>query len=204
MDFVIEIGRRQRKRQAMHQALLDVAQQLFQEHGVSRTTVDDIAEAADVARTTVFNHFPSKESIALELASDTMQRIAEAAQALLESGMPALDVLQTTARSILDASVSQGELSAAVARELLHSDPERSAHAHQLVPMKHIVEAILVQAREEDAVRANLSLDIVSERFSALLTQIVAQVSTCEAGTLREHLAVCIDILFNGITERSF
>jgi AcrR family transcriptional regulator len=180
-----------------------VAQRLFEEHGITHTTVDDIAEAADVARTTVFNHFPSKESIALELAADSMQRIAESAQALLESGMPALDVLQNAARSILETSLTQSELSAAVARELLHSDPDRCARAQLLVPVKHITEAILWQAREEDAVRPDLPLDIVAERFTSLLVLIVAQAATSDAATLHKHLNVCLDILFNGITERS-
>jgi AcrR family transcriptional regulator len=203
MDFVIDISRRQRKRQAMHQSLLDTAQRLFDEHGIARTTVDDIAEAADVARTTVFNHFPSKEAIALELAADNMQRIAESAQALLESGMPALDVLQATCRSILESALDQGELSAAVARELLHSDPERCARAHNLVPVRHIIEAILLQAREEDAVRPDLPLGIVAERFSSLLIFIEAQAATSKATVLKQHLSVCLDMLFNGITERS-
>ena len=202
MDYVIEIGRRQRKRQAMHQMLLDVAQRLFEEQGIGRTTVDDIAAAADVARTTVFNHFASKEVIALELASDTTQGLAQQAQALLESGIPALDVLQSISRTFLDASLDTGESAVAVARELLHTDPERVARAHQIVPIRHIVEAILIEAREEGAVRPDLPLDVVADRFSALLVQIVTQVVTCEASRLHEHLAVSLDILFNGITER--
>jgi AcrR family transcriptional regulator len=202
MDYVIEIGRRQRKRQAMHQMLLDVAQRLFEEQGIGRTTVDDIAAAADVARTTVFNHFASKEVIALELASDTTQGLAQQAQALLESGIPALDVLQSISRTFLDASLDTGESAVAVARELLHTDPERVARAHQIVPIRHIVEAILIEAREEGAVRPDLPLDVVADRFTALLVQIVTQVVTCEASRLHEHLAVSLDILFNGITER--
>jgi AcrR family transcriptional regulator len=204
MDYVIEISRRQRKRQAMHQTLLDVAQRLFEEHGVSRTTVDDIADAADVARTTVFNHFPSKESIALELAADAVEHIAQQAQAQLESGTPALDVLQFAARGMLEVSLEQGELAEAVARELLHHDPERAARANSLVPLRGILEAILLQAREEDAVRADLPLDVVAERFTALLLQMVGQVATCPRERLISHLAVCLDMMFNGITERSF
>jgi AcrR family transcriptional regulator len=202
VNYVIEIGRRQRKRQAMHQMLLDVAKRLFEEQGIARTTVDDIAEAADVARTTVFNHFPSKEAIALELASDVTQEIAQQAQALLDSGMPALDVLQCVARSFLDASLTKGDSAVAVARELLHPDPDRSARAQHLVPVRQIIEAILLQAREEDAVRDDLPLEVVAECFSALLVQIVTQVMTCEVPSLQVRLSVSLDILLNGITER--
>jgi AcrR family transcriptional regulator len=56
-------SRRTRKRLATRQAISDAATRLFFEHGFDRVTVDQIAEAADVGRMTVFNHFPRKEDM---------------------------------------------------------------------------------------------------------------------------------------------
>src|SRR5437764_10063070 len=136
MDQVLDLGRRHRKRQAGHQTLLDSAAELFSEFGVARTTIDDIANAADVARQTVFNHFPYKEVLALELASDSVQAVAERAQALLEAGVPSMEVLQCAARQVLEAAIERGEVAVVVARELLHPDPERAERAMQLVPLQ--------------------------------------------------------------------
>jgi AcrR family transcriptional regulator len=55
-------GRRDRKKQATHRALRSAALELVAERGYANVTVEDIAEAADVATRTFFNHFPSKES----------------------------------------------------------------------------------------------------------------------------------------------
>lgn len=55
--------RRSRKRLAIRQIISDVATRLFFERGFDRVTVDEIADAADVARMTVFNHFPRKEDM---------------------------------------------------------------------------------------------------------------------------------------------
>ncbi|QYE33549.1 TetR/AcrR family transcriptional regulator (plasmid) [Polymorphobacter sp. PAMC 29334] len=55
--------RRSRKRLATRQAISDAATRLFMERGFDRVTVDEIAEAADVGRMTVFNHFPRKEDM---------------------------------------------------------------------------------------------------------------------------------------------
>jgi AcrR family transcriptional regulator len=202
VDYVIDLGRRQRKRQAVHRNVLDAAQRLFAERGVSRTTVDEIAEAADVARQTVFNHFPYKEALALELGADNIQNVAERANALLEAGTPALEVLQRSARAFLDSSIEQGECAAIVARELLHPDPERATRAAERVPLNDLFEAIMIQAREEGEVRCDLPLDIVAKRVGAILTSIVAQAMTCDATDARLDLAVCFDVLFNGISER--
>jgi AcrR family transcriptional regulator len=182
--------------------VLDAAQRLFAERGVAGTTVDEIAEAADVARQTVFNHFPYKEALALELGAENIQRVAERAHALLEAGTPALDVLQRSARSFLDTSIEQGECAPIVARELLHPDPERASLAAERVPLNDLFEAILVQAREEGDVRGDLPLDIVAKRVGAILTSIVAQVLTYNAADARRDLSVCFDVVFNGISER--
>ncbi|MBZ9938937.1 TetR/AcrR family transcriptional regulator [Mesorhizobium sp. BR1-1-16] len=57
------IDRRTRKRLATRQAISNAATRLFWERGFEAVTVDDIAEAADVGRMTVFNHFPRKEDM---------------------------------------------------------------------------------------------------------------------------------------------
>lgn len=59
--------RRTRKRLATRQRISDVATRLFNERGFDRVTVDEIAEAADVGRMTVFNHFPRKEDMFFDL-----------------------------------------------------------------------------------------------------------------------------------------
>src|ERR1700744_1356818 len=59
----IPSDRRSRKRLAMRQNISNTATRLFMERGFDNVTVDEIAEAADVGRMTVFNHFPRKEDM---------------------------------------------------------------------------------------------------------------------------------------------
>jgi AcrR family transcriptional regulator len=55
--------RRTRKRLATRQSISDAATRLFLKRGFDAVTIDDIADAADVGRMTVFNHFPRKEDM---------------------------------------------------------------------------------------------------------------------------------------------
>jgi AcrR family transcriptional regulator len=59
--------RRSRKRLATRQSISNAATRLFNERGFDQVTVDDIAEAADVGRKTVFNHFARKEDMFFDL-----------------------------------------------------------------------------------------------------------------------------------------
>ncbi len=56
-------GLRDRKKDETRQALRAAAHRLFAEKGFSRTTIDDIADAADVSRRTFFRYFDSKDDL---------------------------------------------------------------------------------------------------------------------------------------------
>src|SRR5205823_10293157 len=58
-----ESGLRERKKQRTRQLIAETARRLFKERGFDGGTVDDVARAADVARKTVFNYFPTKEDL---------------------------------------------------------------------------------------------------------------------------------------------
>jgi AcrR family transcriptional regulator len=61
------LQRRTRKRLETRQRISDVATKLFIERGFENVTIDEIAQAADVSRMTVFNHFPRKEDMFFDL-----------------------------------------------------------------------------------------------------------------------------------------
>ncbi|MEQ5841849.1 TetR/AcrR family transcriptional regulator [Paraburkholderia acidicola] len=70
--------RRSRKRLATRQGISNVATRLFLERGFDEVTVDEIAEAADVGRMTVFNHFPRKEDMFFDRDEEFREILREA------------------------------------------------------------------------------------------------------------------------------
>ena len=59
------LGLRERKKIKTRQAIRREAFRLIDENGYAATTVEQIADAADVSPSTFFRYFPSKESLLL-------------------------------------------------------------------------------------------------------------------------------------------
>jgi AcrR family transcriptional regulator len=70
---------RDRKRERNRGALVDAAVGLFERQGYERTTIAEIAEAAEMGPRTFFNYFTSKEEI---LFPDSEQRVQDAVAAI--------------------------------------------------------------------------------------------------------------------------
>ncbi|MFD7225142.1 TetR/AcrR family transcriptional regulator [Streptomyces sp. NPDC059892] len=71
-------GRRERKKAATRQKIADTALRLFLERGFDAVGIRDVAAEADVAVTTVFSHFASKEALVFEQDEDFELRLARA------------------------------------------------------------------------------------------------------------------------------
>jgi AcrR family transcriptional regulator len=63
---VTEPSRRERKKAHTRALIAEAALKLFLERGFDGVTVKEVAELADVSPTTVFTHFPSKESLVFD------------------------------------------------------------------------------------------------------------------------------------------
>lgn len=91
-DVAASTDRRTRKRLALRQAISDAATRLFFDRGFDRVTVDEIAAAADVARMTVFNHFPRKEDMFFDQDQAARALVLETVR-LRETGVAPLEAL---------------------------------------------------------------------------------------------------------------
>src|ERR1700727_3206581 len=71
-------GLRERKKRLARERIADVAPTLFVVRGFDRVTVSEIAEIVGVSEKTVFNHFPTKESLVFDRADEGIERISAA------------------------------------------------------------------------------------------------------------------------------
>jgi AcrR family transcriptional regulator len=88
-------GLRERKKARTRASIRAHALRLFREQGYSATTVEQIAEAAEVSPSTFFRYFPTKEDVVLQ---DDFDPIAIAKFESMPAGMPPITALRTAIR----------------------------------------------------------------------------------------------------------
>ena len=72
------VGLRETKKARTRQRISDVATALFVARGFDAVTVAEVADAAEVAKMTVFNHFPRKEDLLLDRQPEATALMREA------------------------------------------------------------------------------------------------------------------------------
>src|SRR5690242_7763136 len=125
------LGRRERSKAALRQRLLEAALAAFAEKGYRAATIDEIAERADVARATAFNHFPRKEDFLLELILKRRQSIREGLEQQLAAGhLTVLDAIRNVAEAAARSYESDRGTNQAMMHAMLQSGVMATAGSH--------------------------------------------------------------------------
>ncbi|MBC3842329.1 helix-turn-helix transcriptional regulator [Streptacidiphilus sp. 4-A2] len=93
------LGRRERNKRRVKERIYSCAMELFTEKGYEHTSVDEIAEAADVARGTFFNHYQRKEDLITAWEGRRRKHLLKNWEHL---AMPRRDDLRTTLNCLMD------------------------------------------------------------------------------------------------------
>jgi AcrR family transcriptional regulator len=77
MNMVIlrDAPRRARKKSAVRAKIIATAIALFSKHGIAAVTVEQIAEAADIGKGTIYNYFDTKEAVVVAFMVDLERKV---------------------------------------------------------------------------------------------------------------------------------
>lgn len=125
------LGRRERSKVALRERLLEAAMGAFAEKGYRAATIDEIAERADVARATAFNHFPRKEDFLLALILQRRETVmARLGEHLESNDGTVIEAISDLVRELGRWWDSDRELNQAMMRAVLHSGVMATAGSH--------------------------------------------------------------------------
>ena len=190
-------GLRDRKKLRLREALVDAAIRLFEERGIDATSIDDIAEAVDVSRATVFNYFPYKEAILVEIGARFVADIA--AQAAAHRRRSVRQALYDLADGIAAIAEGHSNVVPYIAREMTHPDPARRRYAAERMQYPTLYEAILDALDAAGHLRGPAKRSSYARQLVDLATgALVRAGNDFPIEQLRAELRANVDLFFDG------
>jgi len=178
------VSLRERKKQRTRDAIIQAAELLFSERGFDKTTVDQIAVAADVSRRTFFRYFPSKEMVMFPHQDTYLARFRNLLAQGGENESP-VDALRRACLAMANAYQQSREE---------HLKQQRIIQASRtLIARGNELDTIWEQAIAEELIRRMGSTRTAQRRAclvaGAMLGAIQAALQEWYAGECREDLA---------------
>jgi AcrR family transcriptional regulator len=190
-------GLRARKKMRQRETLVDAAIRLFEERGIDATSVDDIAEAVDVSRATVFNYFPYKEALLVEIGARLVADIA--AQVGARRRRPVRQALYDLADRIAAIAERHPNVVPFIAREMTHPDPARRRYAAERMQYPMLYRAILDELEAAGRLRGPASRSSYGRQLVDLVTgALVRAGDDFPISQLRAELRANVDLFMDG------
>jgi AcrR family transcriptional regulator len=128
MTSSLPTGLRERKKAKTRAAIREQAMRLFERQGYAATTVDQIAEAADVSQSTFFRYFPTKEDVVL---SDDFDPLMVAALRAQPAEVAPLEAVRRSVRELFGGLTDEQWAQERRRQELIRSVPELRMRTQQ-------------------------------------------------------------------------
>jgi NADH dehydrogenase len=193
-------SRRERKKQETRQRLLQAAWRLFRERGYDETTVSDITEAADVAKGTFFNYFPTKESIVDQIALWRIDLLGEHVLGTADAPDTAIGRIKLMLQAMADEFDPERDLARHMYLARVGA-PVRHESAHRIGSLMH---KLVVQGQQSGEIRADVAPGLVAR---VLMTSWFYYSSRCWHGggeyTDESQLIQSVDVLMQGLRGES-
>lgn len=162
-------GRRERKKRELHGRIYEAARLLFLKHGFEATTVAQIADAADVAPATFFNHFPSKSAVLTEMTSEVSDHLQTLVDRQLKRDASTQERILGFADSVATDVAETRGLARDVLLELMRGRARPGADAPYLSPVHEPFATIIREGQIKGQVRADLDATFMAEMALAAL-----------------------------------
>ncbi len=185
---------KERQRQVRADAILDAARELLEEQGYADMSMDDLAGRVGISKATLYQHFASKDEVAMQVIRRGMQRGMDEMGAD-DPSLPALTRLERslkrgirrratlwTARITLPASVLRHPL-----------------YCEQHTRMMDALSSLVEEAKAQGDIRADLGTPLIVHALQSLFRADYESLMTSNHLTLDQVSEQLVEIVLHGI-----
>jgi TetR/AcrR family transcriptional repressor of nem operon len=181
--------------------IVNAAADLIYEHGVDRTSLDEVMAASGVSKSQLYHYFADKDALVLEVIARQTERVLDAQQPHLETldSLPALkawrDAIVRLNRGTRGKGCPLGSLASELAND---SEPARKRLARGFAMWQHRIEQGLTKMRERGELAA---LADPQELALALLSAVEGGLLLAKTTLSSRPLEIALDMAVDHVAK---
>jgi AcrR family transcriptional regulator len=193
-------SRRERKKERTRQEIYRAAMELFVVRGFDAVTVEDICQAADVAKGTFFLHFPTKDALLLEYGEQVSAELEDTLRDYRGGAIPALRKLLglMAERATHHADIVRLVVQQVMTRPLVFANATEQSR-----DLVHLLADVVHQGQKGGELRhkvePRLAAAIITSAYFAIVTEWVRCGGRFD---LAAAVQQSLDVVLNGLAEK--
>ncbi|MDQ2638105.1 MAG: TetR/AcrR family transcriptional regulator, partial [Actinomycetota bacterium] len=172
-------------------AILDAALEMFIEHGITATSIEQIAKRAGVGKPTVYRRWSSKE----QLVADAIEaHVGGEIDWPIAEQIAAIPVDELVRRNIAGAARTAADprfralVAAIFGSAVSHPLLMQTYWTHYIVPRRALTIAMLARAQADGAVAPDADLDVIVDMLAGAVTYRVLQPDPPNFSQMKRYL----------------
>jgi AcrR family transcriptional regulator len=200
--------------------ILRVARNMFRERGYEDTLVGDIADKAEVSRQTLYNYFPSKESLLIGIADAEMQSLELLLNTETGKHATSIDKIKSLLEEYIIDSVTYLSLARRIAFHVVENEATASENGMSLVSgatsawggatadespnrINKLLAPLVDSAKDEGAIRNNIPTEAAVDALLGIYYVILFETSITASLTkedFKRRISRLEDIILTGLS----
>jgi AcrR family transcriptional regulator len=193
------VSRRERKKERTRSDIYNAAMNLFLKRGFDSVTIDDICDAADVARATFFLHFPAKETLLVEYGERANLELAAAIRAYRGSATLSL---RMALKMLAERAQRHPDVVRMVVREVIARPAVLSEHDQRTADLVHLLAAIIRRGQAAGEFRKRTHPTVAALAVCAAFFALIYTWARHGKIDIESAVAETLDIILNGLSDR--
>lgn len=193
-------SRVERRKEETKLKIVTVAVGLFKEQGIDETTMEQVAEVADIAKGTLYNYFPSKEAIISEYVQQAFQKRKTGRFKELEALPDTRTRVTLIFTELMKGVQEQKELFERYLTFRMQTMVAFHRKAREASGFNLLVKKIVELGQETGDIRTDLPLGLLEDFLEFAFIESVKPLYTePERYDAHESIARCVDLFMNGV-----
>jgi AcrR family transcriptional regulator len=181
------------------EGIIEAAARIFSEKGFHATSMQDIADAVNLQKASLYHHFSSKQEILVEILDHALDLINNRLELVLSQSLSPDEKLRQSMVSYFQTIAENRNLSAVLLLELRSLDPELKARqASRREKFERLWRNLIIEGKQQ-GVFTNVDPSLTARALLGVMNWSVTWYRSDGPRTAREIADLFADLLLNGL-----